>query len=259
VLGRYWIRNVETHGRGNFALGFGVKAPTGDYDATDIYPGLNGQSPTRKAVDQSIQPGDGGWGIILDFQGFKRIGKTVLLGSGTYLANPRDTNGTPSIIAGLGLAANPAFRDKVINSVPDQYVVRLGAAYPFGQSGIFAGGWIRAEGLPRYDLIGQSHGFRRPGYEIFFEPNLSYSRGPDTWSLSVPLALYRDRAPDPYTGQKGDATFPDAIVLVGYAHRFGGAQSPPQAARAVPGSACDTDALAPSPEGPGGRVLESSR
>src|SRR5207245_2852949 len=107
VLGRYWIRNVETHGRGNFALGFGVKAPTGDYDATDIYPGLNGQNPTRKAVDQSIQPGDGGWGIILDFQGFKRIGKTVLLGSCTYLATPRDTNGSPTILIGLCLAANP--------------------------------------------------------------------------------------------------------------------------------------------------------
>jgi len=254
LTGRWWVRKTEDHSGGNLSLGLGVKAPTGKYDAADEYPTLSGQNPTVKAVDQSIQPGDGGWGAIFDIQGFKRLGKTVLVGSGTYLANPRGNNGTPSIIVGLGLQGNPSVQDKLVNSVPDQYLVRIGAAYPIGGSGLYVSGFFRAEGLPRYDLFGGSHGFRRPGYETSFEPGLTYARGPDSWSLSMPFALVRDRYPDPYTGLPGDATFPDAIVLFGYAHRFGAAHLPG-------GPACE---FRPMPErlgadgASGRRMLESS-
>lgn len=247
AIGRYWIRDTASHPRGNFAVGLGVKAPTGRYDVKDNYPVLNGTNPTLKAVDMSIQPGDGGWGVIFDFQGFKRIGKTVVLGNATYLANLRDTNGTPSIISGLGLGAIPAFANRLVNTVPDQYIARLGAAYPIGRSGLFAGAWVRAEGVPRYDLIGESHGFRRPGYEIFFEPNLAYTRGADTWSLSVPLAHFRKRVTDPYTDFEGDATFPDSILLFGYAHRFQSGKGALPEARNRPAARAECAAAPASP------------
>ncbi|HWW85204.1 MAG TPA: TlpA disulfide reductase family protein, partial [Vicinamibacterales bacterium] len=80
----------------------------------------------------------------------------------------------------------------------------------------------RAEGVPRYDLIGASHGFRRPGVEMFIEPGFSYARGGDVYQFQMPIAYYRNRFPNPYTGNLGDATFPNYIFLASYGHRFGG-------------------------------------
>ena len=85
---------------------------------------------------------------------------------------------------------------------------------------------FRIEGLPRYDLFGDSHGWRRPGYETFIEPGILYSHGRSTWSLYVPKGLVRNRRPNPYSGAPGDATFPDYILLFGYAYRFGGIAPP---------------------------------
>jgi hypothetical protein len=175
-----------------------------------------------KAVDQSIQPGDGGWGVVFDFQGFKRLKPVTFYGSGSYVANPRDTNGTPSIIVGLGLAGNPAFASLLENSVPDQYLARAGAAFPVMKDFLTLSIGFRIEGVPRYDLIGDSHGWRRPGYESFLEPGFIFTHGQSTWSLYVPRALVRNRRPNPYTGTPGDATFPDYIVFFGYSYKFGG-------------------------------------
>jgi len=223
AMARFWLLSPPKHPRGNIAAGIGVKAPTGDYDAEDEYPNINGTNNTVKAVDQSIQPGDGGWGILFDLQGYKSLKHVTFYGSGTYLANPRDTNGTPSIIVGLGFGANPAFAGIIENSVPDQYVARVGAAFPVVKDQLTLSLGFRIEGLPRYDLFGDSHGWRRPGYETFVEPGIIYSTSRSTWSLYVPKGLVRNRRPNPYTGNPGDATFPDFIVLAGYSFRFGGA------------------------------------
>jgi len=232
VVGRTWMFNPDQHPRGNLSLGLGLKAPTGRYDVTDTYPDRTGANPQVKTVDQSIQPGDGGWGAIVDINGFKRIGSMSFYGSGTYLVNPRDTNGTPSLVVGLspGGVVPPAQASRAVNSVPDQYVLRTGAAFALGKSPYSAAVGLRMEGMPRYDFIGDSHGFRRPGYEVFAEPGFYYSRGADTWSLNVPVALKRNRRPDPYTGNPGDSTFPNFIFLVGFTHRFGGPVGTPQAA-----------------------------
>ncbi len=221
VMSRYMLFNPMTHPRANIVVGGGMKFPTGDDDVVDVYPNLvSGQNSVEKAVDQSVQPGDGGWGIAADFQGFMTVKKVVLFASGTYLANPRDTNETPSIIVGLG-AASPANVDRQVNSVPDQYLVRAGAIAPLGIRGLSGSIAWRVEGLRRYDLIGDSHGFRRPGYELFIEPGLTFTQGRSQISFTVPIGYYRMRKPDPYSGALGDATFPDYIVLGSYSVRLG--------------------------------------
>lgn len=220
LTGRYWLFAPDS--RHNVSLGLGIKAPTGDYDAKDTYPNIDGTNVALKAVDQSIQPGDGGWGILFDVQAFQELSKATLFASGVYLANPRDTNGTPSILVGLGSGNNPAFirEGLLVNSVPDQYLVRLGAVAPVGPKGLGVSLAYRIEGLPRYDLIGGSHGWRRPGYEMFAEPGLSFSKGKSTWSLNVPIGFFRNRQPNPYTGRAGDATFPKYILLTAVSYRF---------------------------------------
>jgi hypothetical protein len=222
ALARWWVLNPARHSRGNVSAAIGFKAPTGKYDVKDDYPNLNGTNNTPKTVDQSIQPGDGGWGVVFDFQGYKRLKPVTFYGSGSYLANPRDTNGAPSIIVGLGFAGNPAFADLLENSVPDQYVARAGAAFPLVRESLTLNLGFRIEGVPRYDLFGESHGWRRPGYETYVEPGFLFTHGRSTWSLYIPKGLVRNRRPNPYTGNSGDATFPDYLVLVGYSYKFGG-------------------------------------
>jgi len=222
VSGRFWVLPTSKFKSGNFALGVGVKMPTGNPGYKDVYPDRNGQNPLPRFVDQSVQPGDGGWGIMFEVSGFKRIPHAQLFGSGNYLANPRDRNTTTSGSINR-LPPNTPFAvvDTSYNSVPDQFMVRLGGAVPIGRTG-FAGtlAW-RVEGLPRYDLIGDSHGFRRPGVEMFIEPGVSYAKGRHIYSFNMPIGYYRNRFTNPYTGSRGDATFPNYIFLASYGYRFG--------------------------------------
>ena len=220
VSGRFWLLDPEKHKTGNFSVGLGCKAPTGESDQDEKYPDLfTGTNNTRKDVDMSVQPGDGGWGITLELQGYKKVGRALFYGYGNYLSNPRDTNTTDSIIVGLGFGGNPAFQDLLKNSVTDSYVLRAGSVIQI-HGGLSGSIGLRMEGLPRYDFIGDSHGFRRPGYETFYEPGLIYTRGKSTWYLHVPFALMRNRQANAYSGNPGDATFPDYIVLAGYSYAF---------------------------------------
>jgi len=222
-MGRVWLFPTATHARGNVAVGVGLKAPTGGYAEQDVFVDSEGNNPQLRYVDQSVQPGDGGWGVMLEAQGFRNVARSQIFASGSYLANPRDTNGTPSIsVSRLPPGRNPSASaaGRLVNSVPDQYLVRAGMAVPLART-LVATVAYRVEGQRRYDLIGASHGFRRPGLEMFVEPGISIARASHSASLSVPIGFYRNRKPDPYTGLQGDATFPGFIVLANYGIRLG--------------------------------------
>lgn len=236
VSGRLWVLPTDRFTSGNFAFGLGLKMPTGNSNAKATFPNIAGTNPQLKPVDQSVQPGDGGWGLTMDLSGFKRIRYATLFGSASYLANPRDRNGTTAIGYNISAAAVPPINPDgtSYNSVPDQFMARLGGALPIGSTGFACSLAWRIEGLPRYDLIGQSHGFRRPGVEMFVEPGASYARGSHVYSVQIPIGYYRNRFRNPYTGNRGDATFPKYIVLASYGYRFGGASKPNASLTAAP-------------------------
>jgi cytochrome oxidase Cu insertion factor (SCO1/SenC/PrrC family) len=248
VSGRAWVLPTDRFRSGNFAVGVGLKMPTGNSSAKATFPNISGTNPQLKPVDQSVQPGDGGWGLTLDLSGFKRIPYATLFGSASYLANPKDRNGTTAIGYNISAAAVPPINPDgtSFNSVPDQFMARFGGAVPIGRTGFACSVAWRVEGLPRYDLFGQSHGFRRPGVEMFVEPGASYAKGSHVYSVQVPLGYYRNRFPNPYTGTKGDATFPKYIVLASYGYRFGGAAKPNASLAAIGTSAPRTVALGSS-------------
>ncbi|HEX4964937.1 MAG TPA: hypothetical protein VF173_29270 [Thermoanaerobaculia bacterium] len=220
VTARRLLWHPRDHPDGNISLGLGIKLPTGQYSVTDTRTKLvNGQFVNSiETVDQSIQPGDGGFGAILDFQGFQRIAHSgfALYCSATYLFNPSNENGVKTFRTGLG---------EETMSVADQYLARLGASYAnpsWKGFGVSLGG--RVEGVPVEDAIGGSDGFRRPGYAVSIEPAVSYSHGAHTFSLAVPYAEYRNRqrsvADRLVPGRHGDAAFADYIILLGYWRKF---------------------------------------
>lgn len=243
VGGRVWLFDTRRRLTWNVAAGAGVKLPTGNAKAQDFFVDSQGNNPQQRYVDQSVQPGDGGWGITLDAAAFTRVNRVLLFGSGSYLLNPRNRNGTPSLtVARLPPTALPSAAqfDRLVNSVPDQYVARLGGTAPIWKGFAASLAW-RIEGLPRYDLLGESNGFRRPGKAMFVEPGVSYSHGRQTWTFNVPLGYYYHRYPDPNTGLEGDATFPRQIFLTSYSFRFGAKKivPPPLLTPPTPGAPDD--------------------
>jgi hypothetical protein len=217
---RYWVFDPQTHLNWNVATGGGIKLPTGNSEAQDRFPNRVDPTNALRPVDQSVQPGDGGWGLIGDVQGFWRVNRVLLFGSGTYLANPKDTNDTPSIIPVLGLPLTGNFEGLGVNSVPDQYVARVGGSVAVWKGFSASLAW-RIEGLKRYDLFGSSHGWRRPGTEMFWEPGISYSNGNHSFTFNIPIGYYYNRHRNPYTGREGDATFPRHVFLTSYTLKLG--------------------------------------
>jgi hypothetical protein len=114
--------------------------------------------PVTQVVDQSIQLGDGGTGVVLDMQAFKRVWQTTPYASGVYLINPRNTHG---VRTGRGRAS------EAIMSVAGQYLARAIVVVPVRKvQGLAFSFGPRIEGVPVRDILGKSEGFRRPGYAI---------------------------------------------------------------------------------------------
>src|SRR6185503_20606415 len=78
----------------------------------------------EKTVDQSIQPGIGGYGLIFNVAGYRQLGAGFTgYASGLYTATPQEKNGVPT------------FRSSVyesVMSIADTYLLRAGVEYAFG-------------------------------------------------------------------------------------------------------------------------------
>ncbi len=223
LIGRFWVGNPAHHAAQNLSIGLGVKLPTGkdDADGTFLRVVDGSVQPWIHPVDQSIQPGDGGFGIIAEIQAFKSFGSVTAYVTGGYLLNPKGTNGVQT---GRG---DP---NEAIMSVADQYGARIGAAMPINiVKGLGVSLGARVEGLPASDLVGSSAGFRRPGYSVGIEPGISYSWGKNSFSFSFPYLVYRNRTQsyadklataESGTFRQGDAAFADYIFIAGFSKRF---------------------------------------
>lgn len=183
-----WLLPTATHQKGNIQLGVGIKLPTGDYKYQDYY-FVNDSTKTLNPVDQSIQLGDGGTGILLELNSFYSISKKISLYQNFfYMANPREQNGvTTAKNAPLSPLSIKAGSD--VMSVADQFTIRAGADFQFGKLGVEAG--IRAEGVPVNDLIGGSEGLRRAGYNISIEPGINYKIKNVLLYAYVPVSIQR--------------------------------------------------------------------
>ena len=233
----------------NILVGGGVKFPTGNNESTDMFPDGSGANNEVRYVDISVNPGDGGWGMIWDLQGYKAMGRFTTFGSGTYLVNPRNT-GAPT--RGTLLTATPTN----VNTVSDQFVFRAGTTMGVTRHIAASIAW-RVEGVPRYDVIGRSDGFRRPGVEMYWEPGVTVSARPHAISFNVPIGYYFNRFPNPYTGARGDSTFPEYVAIGTYSVRFGGRTH----AATTPGVSDQppTPRVMPAPAPEPGRIREEGQ
>lgn len=224
-----YYNTIPDNHKGHLVLGLGFKAPTGNYNFKDYFHKETGL--TLLPVDQSIQPGDGGWGLITEIDVARNIsGNFSAYLNAFYMFNPRNTNGVLRRSSPYTMHdSNVAIPLSNEMSVSDQYFWRIGAAYSI--NGIQPSLGARMEGIPSEDLLGKSNGFRRPGYILSLEPGCFYSTGSHSFGVNVPIALVRARTRnttdkiqgiDPDTGKptNGDAAFADWLLSVSYAYRL---------------------------------------
>ncbi len=216
LVGTAWLLNPRVHARGNLAFGAGVKMPTGDNKYTDKF-FLAGGSSLQWPVDQSIELGDGGWGVILQGQAFRQVApRAVAYFTGSYLVSPRDQT---------DVVRDPVGANSTVHySVSDVYTGRLGVSYGVlperGVSVSFGG---RIDGIPYHDLIGKSDGFRRPGYVVFADPGVAVERGPSAFMFSAPVRVAQRLAPRQMVtpgGSIGAGDLAKVLFFVGYARRL---------------------------------------
>jgi len=224
----YWLFDPAKSSSGNVALGLGIKLPTGDYNATDLFYNVGAEGgPQMRPVDQSIQPGDGGFGLTVDMQVYQQLLNQLYgYASGFYLINPRETNGTRTFRETL----SPILNNEAIMSVPDQYSIRGGLNYAVPAVGLGFSAGVRYEGIPVEDFIGGSQGFRRPGSVLSVEPGISFMKGGISLGLTTPIAVHRNRPQSvtdletqEMTGQfrNGDAAFADYLINFNITYSFG--------------------------------------
>lgn len=228
VSASYWLLDPYENVRGNVVVGLGVRFPTGDAAAEDFYynVGPMGHGENRP-VDQSIQPGDGAFGITTELQVSRQLTDFMgIFASGFYLINPKEKNDTRTYRE----TYSSLFENEAYMSVADQYALRGGLAVLLPLQGWSASVGGRFEGVPVKDLVGGNEGFRRPGYIWSIDPGIVYSGNRFSIGLNVPIALERarpqsvtDREIEQITGQprNGDAAFADYLINFDVTWRFG--------------------------------------
>jgi hypothetical protein len=226
----YWLFDHIKAQKGNIMLGLGLKLNTGRHDVKDEAPQTDG-TIKNVVMDQAIQPGDGGVGYAIEFQGFRKlVGTLYAFANGYYLFNPTESNGS------FKSAPKPGLAGYEIYASPDQYFGRLGFMSPVDKNEhltvSLAG---RLEGIPAYDAFGGQVAYRRPGYVIATEIGLSYRYGKHGISLFMPYNIVKNRIKSAadiaenelneftpnYKEKHGDAAFADYSINVGYTYRFG--------------------------------------
>ncbi len=223
VMGELWLLNPKSHQNGNVSVGLGFKAPTGSHTKSSWF--YSATDSIAFPADQTIQPGDGGWGIDFQTQAFQRVSKGLYVyGLGSYLANPRAH--TEVFLAPTGPPSTYQW------SVPDVYQARLGVAYSvWSDQGLTLSLGGRLDGIPRHDLFGggDNTAVKRTSQIIYADPGLSLNRGKSSFTLSVPIRLHVNRmksvleastpAPPGTLAQNGGG-FAKYLVFASYTYRL---------------------------------------
>ena len=218
----------------NISLGLGVQFPIGESDAKDYSYRANGK--VLRPVDPAIQPAQDGWGILATIHGYSTLyfpqlpqtrwlKNTSVYLDGSYLATPQQFSHTETVFGDEKLLTGGRF-DLQHDSVVDQFLARVGIAQNlWPAAGLSASAGLRFEGVPKWDIIGSSDGWRLPGNSLSFDPTLALTRGKQSLSVSVPIAIHRygsNSLVGERTGSKGPGfdTIAGWQLIISYTREF---------------------------------------
>jgi hypothetical protein len=217
LQGQLWLSDPTIPSPISGSVGLGIKAPTGSDTATGVF--LTADGEVEKPIDEAGQLGNGGWELLLRAQGTAQIvGPLFAYGSGYYGLSLTEHTNVHQTNLGSGTQGP-------LRGVPDTYSGRLGAGYllPFAD-GLFLSFGGRINGVTVKDVIGGGDLYwRRPGYEVYVEPGLSWTFGANIASVSVPLRVYQmklDSLLDESLHRHIGSDFAPYLVVASFAQRF---------------------------------------
>ncbi len=237
----YWVMDLTSPRKWNVLVGLSVDAPTGEsatqgtFYRSSVAGGVTTIVSEQYANDQSVQPGDEGWGITPSIYFYHEITERMnFFVNGSYTITPQERNDTLTgrgrfVTTGTGAGRNtapvPVARQfERYMSITDSYLGRLGVEYTvMPKHGLTLSLANRIEGVPVYDVLGGSREFRRPGYSISLEPGVMARLKGWQLGLYTPVAYYNNReksTADIQRNTHGDAAFADFQVLFSVARRF---------------------------------------
>jgi hypothetical protein len=232
----FWLLDPKKSPDRNISLGLGIEIPIGVDDATDYSYRATGK--VIRPVDPGIQPANGGWGIILAGHAFTTLyfpdlpysnwfKNTWAYADAIYIFTPQEMNDTESVFGDEPALTAGGDKGLRFDSIPDQWLARMGVSQTVWPSkGLAVSAGIRWEGVPAYDVIGGSNGWRLPGNSLSFEPGVTWSNAKDSFSVFVPIAVHRHAsrsAPFERLGINpgpGVATIADWELILSYTHQF---------------------------------------
>ena len=210
----YWLNDPTLPSAVSGSVSLGIKAPTGSDTVMGTFVG-----GATAPIDEGAQLGNGGWELLFRAQGTAALGSGPFMayGSGYYGMSLTETSGVHQ--------PKPDGSPGPLRGVPDTYSGRLGAGYllpVFENLVLTAGGLIN--GVTVKDIVGGTDLYwRRPGYEIFVEPGLSYTFGRNTASVSVPVRVYAkklDSTLDESLHRHVGSDFVPFLVIASFGRRF---------------------------------------
>jgi hypothetical protein len=216
VTASYWLFDASSlRPGGNLGIGIGVKAPTGRNDAAGTWWTADG-STIPWPVHQSIELGDGGWGVILRGQGFQPLTSSLYLyGGGSYTLNPRKTT---------DVVRSPGSEQRW--AVPDVWNASMGISLAVLPSqGFTARLGVEFDGTRKRDVLGGTDSLehRLPATTGYVVPAVTLTRGAHTLTVSMGARIYKNFLPsvwDDAQGRKGGGGLAKYVFQTAYALRL---------------------------------------
>ena len=227
VSARTWLLDPKKHSKENVAFSVGFRLPTGESNYQVPYPDSKGNNITDRPVYPAVQPGSGAFGVRLAAQGFSSFKHFSVYGSGLYLFSLKKQNDTFA----FGAATNPAGPTAVpVNtrylSTPDSYQFAGGISAPvphLKRLSFSAGSQIA--GVPVYNLLTITSGYRQPGYQVSLIPGAAWDGGFATYYISIPIRMHQYVGPDNLNSPKA-ADFARTSIQAGVQFNLGGKKKP---------------------------------
>ena len=225
--GRFWLLDPKKNASQNLAIGLALRLPTGESNYQVPYPDSRGNNITKRPVYPAVQPGSGAFGLRLSAQTFRSFRHFSLYGSGLYLFSLKKQIDTIA----FGAAVNPAGPLATPENVryltaPDSYQFSGGISTAVPRlKGISLSIGGQVAGVPVYNVLTGTSGYRQPGYVVTLTPGLAWEAGYATYYITVPVRMHQYVGQDFLKIQRA-ADFSKTSLQVGVQFNLGGKRKP---------------------------------